>query len=57
VDVVTPLSVNGNIAVFGNLKPGDEVIRNAPDAIRPGLRVKGLVISLVRAATIFKFYT
>ena len=57
MDVVTPLSVNGNIAVFGNLKPGDEVIRNAPDAIRPGLGVKGLVISLVRAATIFKFYT
>ena len=40
MDVVTRLSVNGNIAVFGNLKLGDEVIRNAPDAIRSGLRVK-----------------
>jgi len=40
VDVVTPLSVNGNIAVFGNLKLGDEVICNGPDAIRSGLRMK-----------------
>ncbi len=40
VDVVTGLSVNGNIEVFGDLKPGDEVIRNATDAIRPGQRVK-----------------
>jgi len=32
--------VNGNIEVFGDLKPGDEVIRNATDAIRPGQRVK-----------------
>jgi RND family efflux transporter MFP subunit len=40
VDVVTGLSVNGNIEVFGDLKPGDEVIRNATDAIRPGQQVK-----------------
>jgi hypothetical protein len=40
VDVVTGLSVNGNIEVFGDLKPGDQVIRNATDAIRPGQRVK-----------------
>ncbi len=39
VDVVTGLSVNGNIEVFGDLKPGDEVIRNATDAIRPGQQV------------------
>src|ERR1700722_1942405 len=40
VDVVTGLSVNGNVEVFGDLKPGDEVIRNATDAIRPGQQVK-----------------
>jgi membrane fusion protein (multidrug efflux system) len=40
VDVVSGLSVNGNIEVFGDLKPGDEVIRNATDAIRPGQQVK-----------------
>jgi membrane fusion protein (multidrug efflux system) len=40
VDVVTGLSVNGNIEVFGDLKPGDEVIRNATDAIRLGQQVK-----------------
>jgi RND family efflux transporter MFP subunit len=40
VDVVTGLSVDGNIEVFGDLKPGDEVIRNATDAIRPGQQVK-----------------
>ena len=40
VDVVTGLSVNGNIEVFGDLKSGDEVIRNATDAIRPGQQVK-----------------
>ncbi len=40
VDVVTGLSVNGNIEVFGDLKPGDEVIRNATDAIRTGQQVK-----------------
>jgi membrane fusion protein, multidrug efflux system len=40
VDVVTGLSTNGNIEVFGNLKPGDEVIRSATDAIRPTQEVK-----------------
>jgi membrane fusion protein (multidrug efflux system) len=40
VDVLTGLSANGNIEVFGDLKPGDEVIRNATDAIRPGQQVK-----------------
>ena len=40
VDVVPGLSVSGNIEVFGDLKPGDEVIRNATDAIRPGQQVK-----------------
>src|SRR5712675_1432840 len=40
VDVVTGLSVNGNIEVFGDLKPGDQAIRNATDAIRPGQQVK-----------------
>jgi RND family efflux transporter MFP subunit len=40
VDVVTGLSVSGNIEIFGGLKPGDDVIRNATDAIRPGQPVK-----------------
>jgi membrane fusion protein (multidrug efflux system) len=40
VDVVTGLSVNGNIEVLGDLKPTDQVIRNATDAIRPGQQVK-----------------
>lgn len=40
VDVVTSLNVSGNIEIFGDLKPGDEVIRNATDAIRPGQQVK-----------------
>lgn len=40
VDVATGLSVNGSIEVFGDLKPGDEVIRNATDAIRSGQQVK-----------------
>jgi len=40
VDVVTGLSVNGNIEVFGDLTLGDEIIRNATDAIRPGQQVK-----------------
>jgi membrane fusion protein, multidrug efflux system len=40
VDVVTGLSVSANIEIFGDLKPGDEVIRNATDAVRPGQQVK-----------------
>lgn len=40
VDVVTGLNVSGNIEIFGDLKPGDEVIRNATDAIRAGQQVK-----------------
>src|SRR6266850_6301586 len=40
VDVVTGLGVSGKIDVFGDLMPGDEVIRNATDAIRPGQQVK-----------------
>jgi multidrug efflux pump subunit AcrA (membrane-fusion protein) len=40
VDVVTGLSTGANIEVFGDLKPGDEVIRDATDAIRAGQQVK-----------------
>jgi membrane fusion protein (multidrug efflux system) len=40
VDVVTGLSVSGNVEIFADLQPGDEVIRNATDAIRPGQQVK-----------------
>lgn len=45
VDVVTGLAVNGKIEVFGDLNPGDEVIRNATDSIRPGSRVSARVAS------------
>jgi hypothetical protein len=45
VDVVTGLAVNGKIEVFGDLNPGDEVIRNATDSIRPGSRVSARVTS------------
>jgi membrane fusion protein, multidrug efflux system len=40
VNVVPGLSLSGNIEVFGELEPGDEVILNATDAIRPGQQVK-----------------
>jgi hypothetical protein len=40
VDVVTGLSVSGNIEIFGDVQTGDEVIRNATDAICPGQQVK-----------------
>jgi membrane fusion protein, multidrug efflux system len=40
VDVLTGLTVNGNIEIFGDLNPEDEVIRNATDAIRPAQQVK-----------------
>ena len=40
VDVITGLNVNGNIEVFGDVQPGDQVIRNATDAIRPGQPLK-----------------
>jgi RND family efflux transporter MFP subunit len=40
VDVVPGLNMSGKIEVFGDLKSGDEVIRNATDAIRPGQQVK-----------------
>ena len=56
MDVVTRLSVNSNIAVFGNLKLGDEVICNARMRFVRTPREGWLVASLVRAATIFKFY-
>jgi membrane fusion protein (multidrug efflux system) len=40
VDVDTGLSVNGSIEIFGDLKPGEEVIRTATDAIRAGQQVR-----------------
>ena len=36
VDVKTGLTVNGKTEVFGELQPGDIVVANATDAIRPG---------------------
>lgn len=39
VDVKTGVSVSGKIEIFGDIKPGDQVIKNATDAIRPGVQV------------------
>ncbi len=36
VDVKTGVAVSGKTEVFGELQPGDIVIANATDAIRPG---------------------
>jgi membrane fusion protein, multidrug efflux system len=36
VDVKTGLTANGKTEVFGELQPGDKVVANATDAIRPG---------------------
>jgi hypothetical protein len=36
VDVKTGVTVNGKTEVFGDLQPGDIVVANATDAIRPG---------------------
>jgi hypothetical protein len=39
VDVKTGVTVNGKTEVFGELQPGDIVVANATDAIRPGTSV------------------
>jgi hypothetical protein len=36
VDVKTGANVSGKTEVFGELQPGDIVVANATDAIRPG---------------------
>jgi hypothetical protein len=36
VDVKTGVTTNEVTEVFGQLQPGDRVVRNATDAIRPG---------------------
>jgi RND family efflux transporter MFP subunit len=40
VDVKTGVTVNGKTEVFGDLKPGDLVVRNATDSIRSGTSVE-----------------
>ena len=40
VDVTTGVTANGDTEVFGNLQPGDLVIRNATDAVRPNSSVR-----------------
>ncbi len=40
VDVKAGVVVNGKTEVFGDLKPGDKVIRNATDSIRSGVSVE-----------------
>ena len=39
VDVKTGITVSGKTEVFGELQPGDIVVANATDAIRPGARL------------------
>jgi membrane fusion protein, multidrug efflux system len=40
MDVKTGVTVNGKTEVFGDLKPGDLVVRNATDSIRAGAAVE-----------------
>jgi RND family efflux transporter MFP subunit len=40
VDVKSGVTVNGKTEVFGNLRPGDLVVRNATDSIRSGASVE-----------------
>jgi membrane fusion protein, multidrug efflux system len=40
VDVKTGVAVNGRTEVFGDLQPGDIVIRNATDSVRAGTSVE-----------------
>jgi membrane fusion protein (multidrug efflux system) len=40
VDVKSGVTVNGKTEVFGDLKPGDLVVRNATDSIRSGVPVE-----------------
>jgi membrane fusion protein, multidrug efflux system len=42
IDVKSGVSVNGKTEVFGDLKPGDIVVRNATDSIRAGSSVETL---------------
>jgi RND family efflux transporter MFP subunit len=39
VDVITGNSSNGKVEIFGNLKPGEEVIDNANDEIKEGTTI------------------
>lgn len=40
VDVTTGRNAEGTVEVFGNLKPGDQVIQRGTDAIKDGTKVK-----------------
>jgi membrane fusion protein (multidrug efflux system) len=40
VDIKSGVTVNGKTEVFGDLKPGDIVVRNATDSIRAGTAVE-----------------
>jgi membrane fusion protein (multidrug efflux system) len=42
VDVKTAVTANGKTEVFGNLKPGDIVVRNATDSIRAGTSIEAV---------------
>ncbi len=39
VDINTGVTANGNVEVFGKLKPGDQVVANASDELVPGTAV------------------
>jgi len=45
VDVTTGITANDQIEVFGSLHPGDLVVRNGNDALRPNTSVRAQVAS------------
>ena len=44
VDVSTGMTVDGNVEVFGKLKPGDLVVRRGTDAIQAGAKVRAVAV-------------
>jgi RND family efflux transporter MFP subunit len=40
VDVTTGVTSDGAVEVFGQLKPGDQVVRRGSDALQPGTKVE-----------------
>jgi RND family efflux transporter MFP subunit len=45
VDVTTGISADGKVEVFGQLKPGDQIVRRGSDALQPGTKVEAKAAS------------
>jgi hypothetical protein len=45
VDVSTGISADGKVEVFGQLKPGDQIVRRGSDALQPGTKVEAKAAS------------